>query len=104
MKKVYIAGLAIILFFAACENSGSSTVGSYDNEDSSSSSGNENISKEQSANNETDNTKMVSPDTAKNITGISKDSVSSKNRKDSGTVLDKQNVKVQKTKKIEVKP
>jgi hypothetical protein len=105
MKKICLTSITVILFFAACENSGSSTVGSYDTEDSSESSvTNENISKGQSSNNETDNTKMVSVDTAKNTTGISKDSVSSKNRKDSGPLLDKQNVKVQKTKKIQVKP
>lgn len=38
MKKITIVCLTSLLFFSACENSGSSTVGSYENEETSSSS------------------------------------------------------------------
>lgn len=38
MKRIFIAGLAGLFFFAACENTGSSTVGKYEQEEQSQSS------------------------------------------------------------------
>ena len=107
MKKISVICLSgLLLFFTACEsNSNSSTVGKYENDDVSQSSDNkEGHSQEQSSNTETGNASAVTMDTAKNITGVTRDSVSPHTKKDSGTVADKINVKVQKTKKIEKKP
>lgn len=105
MKKLSVICLAGILFFAACENNNSSTVGTYENDEASRvSDKKEDSSKEQTSSNQTENTTAASIDTAKNISGVSKDSISSKNKKDTNFASEKKNVKVQKTKKIDTKP
>ncbi|MEJ7684955.1 MAG: hypothetical protein WKG06_45340 [Segetibacter sp.] len=104
MKKTSIVCLAGMLFFAACENNNSSTVGTYENDETSSSADKkEGTSKEENLNSYTENVRDVNIDTGKNITGVSKDSVTSKNKKDTSTKADQKNVKVQKTKKVDAK-
>ncbi len=78
MKRIYVAAIATILFFAACENGSSSTVGTYENEEiSSSANEKEDTIKEQHLSNETGNVRDLSIDSAKNIPGTSKDSAAS---------------------------
>jgi len=69
MKKTYLVALAGILFFTACDNSGSSTIGSYKDEETSPA-----IDK----NNEIEK----GPDSLKNSKGEIADSTSSQNKKE----------------------
>jgi len=69
MKKIYVAGVAALLFFTACENSGSSTVGSYKDEETSPAINKNNVIEK-------------GPDSTKNSAGEIKDSLSSHNKKD----------------------
>ncbi len=104
MKKISIVCLAGLLFLAACENNNSSTVGTYENDETSSSADKkESTSNDENLNSNTENVRDVTIDTGKNITGISEDSVTSKNKKDTSTKADQKNVKVQKTKKVDAK-
>lgn len=104
MKKVSVIYLVCILFFAACTNNNSPNVGTYENDETSPSSNEkENTSKEGNLNSNPESAKDVSIDTAKNITGVSRDSVTSKNKKDTGFASRKKIVKMQKTKKVESK-
>ncbi len=104
MKKISIVCLAGLLFLAACENNNSSTVGTYENDETSSSADKkESMSNDENLNSNTGNVRDVTIDTGKNITGVSKDSVASKNKKDTSTKADQKNVKVQKTKKVDAK-
>lgn len=79
MKKIYVAGVVAAIFFVSCENNGSSTVGSYENEETSSTTDKKEdiTSKERSSDNKTENATSVSIDTAKSISGAGKDSLSS---------------------------
>ena len=99
MKRIFIAGLTSILFFTACHNNGSSTVGTYDDDATSSSAD----KKEDAMKAQADSTqnKEVTEDTGKNTVGVVKDSTSS-SHKDTSFASEKKNVKVQKTKKIEI--
>lgn len=63
MKKFSIAFFAAVLFFASCENSGSSTIGTYDKEETHSTE-----SKEEGGSGSESNEKGISADTAR--TGV----------------------------------
>ncbi len=77
MKKIYVAGVVAAIFFVSCENNGSSTVGSYENEETSSTTDKkEDTSKEQSSDNKTEKATSVFIDTAKSSSGAGKDSLS----------------------------
>lgn len=104
MKKVRIIYFAGIILFAACTNNNSSNVGTYENDETSSSVNKEaDTSKEANLNSNTKNAGEASINTAKNITGVSRDSVTSKSKKDTSFAAEKINVKRQKSKKVDSK-
>lgn len=66
MTKIYIACLAGILFFTACENESSSTVGTYDHEETSASSEKkEDATKEENSGNKNEDAMNATIDTSK---------------------------------------
>jgi len=74
MKKICIAGFVGLLFFTACENTGSSSVGSYEKEETSQSSDkseNEGHSGQAIENGQsgTENTGTVTTDTSLKVSG-----------------------------------
>src|SRR4051794_20373800 len=101
MNKFFVAGIAATLFFASCEQSGSSTIGTYENDETSpTAEKKEGASGEHSSDSETSNAE-ISADTAKSITGVRKDSVSSTNKNETETAADKKKVKAEKTKHVD---
>ncbi len=90
-----------MILFAACTNNNSSNFGTYENDETSPSVNKEgDTSKEGNLNSNIKNAGEASINTAKNITGVNRDSVTSKSKKDISFAAEKINVKRQKTKKV----